>query len=514
MPKLRPVLFLNPPFKPEFGRFSREQRSPAITKSGTFYYPMWLCYAAALVRQRGWPVQVIDAPAKRLTLQQVLSQVKTLQPGLVVLDTSTASIVNDVQVGEAIKALLPETAIILVGPHVSATAAETLALSTRIDAVARREYEFTILAAAQALAEHHGPVSEALADIDGLSYRDASGQIFHNPDRPLVEDLSQFPWVSRIYKDFLNYRDYFYSGNLYPVVTIIAGRGCPHRCNFCVYPQTFTGNFYRRRPVVDLVDEICYILKNFSPLGEIMLEDDTIDAKKQHCLEFCEEILRRGLKCAWSANSRVDLDLETMKLMKRAGCRSLLVGFESGSEDLLREMKKGININKSINFMENARKAGILINGTFLVGLEGETLQTMQATVDLAIRLNPDIAQFFPIMVYPGTALYDRYREKGYIKAESYADWVTPEGLHNCVIDLPDLSGKDLVRFCDQARRAFYLRPGYWFYKFIQGLTNPREGLRTLLAARTFFKYLWRGSFPRQPDLAARHPERRPGMYH
>ena len=144
--------------------------------------------------------------------------------------------------------------------------------------------------------------------------------------------------------------------------------------------------------------------------------------------------------------------------------------------------------------MAEARKAGVLIHGCFMVGLPGETRETMEETLNLAMRLNPDTVQFYPVMIYPGTEAYTWYQERGLIATSDFSKWITPEGLHNTVISTETLSSEGLVRFCDDARRRFYLRPSYILYKFKQMVTNPREIKRTLKAGRTFFKYLLKGS--------------------
>jgi len=482
------IAFVNPPF---FRKYSREQRSPAVTKSGTFYYPMWLSYGTGYTEKMGHEVQLWDAPADGWTVHGILAKLRDFGPRLVVVSTSTPSIYNDVEVAAAIKDTLPEAFVVLVGVHVSALPKETLALNSAIDAVAVGEYEHTMADLAEHLEGRHN-----LEKVAGLVYRDEHEQreVVVNSPRNRVADLDEIPWVGRTYKKFLNYRNYFYSGNLYPVVVFLTSRGCPHRCSFCVYPQTFTGHRIRYRSVGDVVDEMEYVVKEFSPLGEIMFEDDTLTTIKKRTVELCEEILRRRLQVRWSCNARVQLDLETMRLMKRSGCRSLLVGFESGSQQVLNGMRKRNKLELYEQFMQDTRKAGLLVNGTFLVGCAGETQETMRQTLDLAKRLNPDVAQFFPVMVYPGTELYDDYMEKGYVISENFRDWLNREGLHNCVVDLPSVSAREMVEFCDTSRREYYLRPGYIIYKALQVLCSPSEGIRSIKATKNLFKHLVRGT--------------------
>jgi radical SAM superfamily enzyme YgiQ (UPF0313 family) len=488
------ILLLNPPFK---GKFSREQRSPAVTKSGTLYYPMWLAYATGTLEKEGFHVKLVDAPAAGMDENDVLKIAKELKPSLVVIDTSTPSIYSDVKMAEQLKELaasnreLPIPVIALVGPHVSATAEETLKLSDKIDIVCRGEYDYTLTDLARNFENkpHRTMDTNWCANVQGISYR-ADTEIVHNPARPAVNDLDAIPFVSKVYKSHLDYTSYFYAHSQHPIVTIISGRGCPHKCFYCVYPQTFSGKTLRYRSVKNVVDELEFIVTEFEGLKEVMFEDDTLAINRTRCREFCEAIISRNLHFKWSANSRADVDYETLRLMKKAGCRLLCVGFESGDQQVLDNMKKGIKLDTMKEFAQHAKRAGILVHGCFLLGNPGETKETMRRTLEFAKELNPDTAQFFPIMVYPGTEAYEWAQKSNYLRTRDYRDWLTPEGLHNCVVDFPHLPSHELVQFCNQALKEFYLRPSYMLRKSVQIITNPSEGKRILKSLRTFAKYL------------------------
>ncbi|WP_420266702.1 B12-binding domain-containing radical SAM protein [Candidatus Magnetominusculus dajiuhuensis] len=476
------ITFLNPPY---MKKFSRAQRSPAVTKSGTLYYPMWLAYAAGASEMAGFSIDLIDAPADGLDLASVTRRIKTFSPSLVVVDTSTPSIYNDAQICETLKAALPDAFIAVVGTHVSALPQECLRLSPAIDAAAVGEYDYTIAALAEAL-NNKTPV----AAVAGLYFKDGT----NSGPRPAIANLDELPFVSRVYKRFLKMENYFNPNALFPMVTITTSRGCPHECIFCVYPQTLMGHKLRQRSVNNVLDEIEYIISAFDGVKAIFFEDDTFTANRKRCVELSEGIIKRGVKISWTANARATLDYETMGVMRRAGCRSFCVGFESGSQQMLDNIKKRTVIDDMGKFMEAARKAGILVHGCFMVGLPGETKATMAMTLDLAKRLNPDTVQFYPMMIYPGTGAYDWYSERGLLTTKDFSKWLTPAGLHNTVIRTEELSSEELVRFCDNARREFYLRPAYLLYKLRQVITHPRELKRTVKSARTFMKYLLKGS--------------------
>lgn len=486
------IWVLNPPF---LKKYSRPQRSPAVTKSGTIYFPIWLAYCVGVLEEAGHAVTFTDAPARGLDLDEILRIGKRLEPVLIVMDTSTPSIDNDIHVGEQLKKILPQSFIIVVGTHVSALPEETLLKSDSIDAVARREYEYTVRELASLLANKASIVSDgdSLKEISGLSFK-SNGKILHNPDRAYIKDLDELPWVSRIYKKHLRIHDYFNPNAPYPMVTLTTSRGCPFRCSFCVYPQTFTGRKFRFRSIEDILGEMEYVVQEFPDAKSIFFEDDTLTANKKRCLEFANAVIDRGIKIPWVANSRIDLDLETMLKLKSAGCRELCVGFESGDQDVLDSMGKGIQNDRMFRFMEDAGKAGIFIHGCFMMGFPGEDLERVKKTINLAIKLKPDTIQFYPVMVYPGTEAYEEYKKKGWITSQNFRDWITPEGLHNCVVRNETLTSSELVRLCDLARRRFYLRPGYIIYKLHQMIKKPAEIVRTVKAARTFFKHLIIGS--------------------
>ena len=449
---------------------------------------MWLSYAAGYSEKAGHTIDLIDAPAADLDNTQTLARLKGFSPKLVVVEVSTPSIYNDADFCELIKKELPDTSIIMVGTHVSALPEESLALNTHIDAVAIGEYDLTVTEAADALA-----ANSDLRNVPGLCLREGDG-FFHTGPRKLCNTLDEIPFVSSIYKRFLQIDKYFNPNSLFPMVTITTTRGCPHRCTFCVYPQTMMGHKVRSRSVNNVVDEIEYIIDNFDGVKAIFFEDDTFPANQKRCVAICQEIIRRKIKISWTANARAELDYETMRIMKQAGCRCLCVGFESGSQQLLDNIKKRLTVAKVGDFMTAAKKAGLLIHGCFIVGHPGETKETMEETLRLAIRLQPESAQFYPVMVYPGTAAYKWYEERGLIHSKDFSKWITPDGLHNTVVRGEHLSSQELVRFCDHARKSFYLRPSYFLYKIWQMVKSPSEIRRNLKSVRTFTKYLIRGS--------------------
>ncbi|MBN1984093.1 MAG: cobalamin-dependent protein [Chitinivibrionales bacterium] len=485
------ILVVNPPFLP---MYSRESRSPAVTKSGTLYFPMWLAYAVGFLEKHGHEVLFIDGAASSKSREEILAAAVRFNPGLTVLETSTPSIYSDVEMAVSIKKALSATFTILVGVHVSAVPEQTLQEAPpQLDAVAVSEYDATLVELAQKLSDSTGSFSDAdCASIAGIAFRDKKGSVIRTKPREFIADLDSLPFVSSVYKKHLDITPYFYSHSRHPLMVLLTGRGCPYQCTYCVYPQTLVGHQYRKRSIANIVEEFVYIQNNFPQVKEIMIEDDALTADRKRCRDFSQALIdAKATKIPWSANSRADVDLETMRIMKKANCRLFCVGFESGDQTILDNIKKNITIEKIRQFRKDAARAGILIHGCFMVGNKGETAQSMERTLCFAKELNTDTAQFFPIMVYPGTEAYTYFDEKGWITTKDYRKWLTKDGLHSSVVSNPELTYDVLVAFCNRARREFYLRPRFILAKCIQMFTHPKEAKRLLKAFKTFYRYMF-----------------------
>ena len=487
------IVFINPPFKAEYGKFSRESRSPAVTKSGALYYPLWLIYAAAYSRKCGHGVDFIDAPAKPLDEAQTMERVAELskpdEKVLFVLGTSTPSIKSDVAFGARLKDAYRNSFILLVGTHPTATAEETLGYDERIDAAAIGEYDYIVRELADTMDS-----GKPLSEVRGLCIRDGSGFARTAP-MPPIEDMDGIPFAAEFIKEHLNERDYFFAAATWPSIQIFTGRGCPCRCDFCVYPQTMHGHRYRARSPENVVAEFEYIAANFPDVKEVVIEDDTFTIDKRRLTAICTLLIGKRLnrRLRWLCNARVNtLDLETMRLMSKAGCRLIIPGIESGSQQILDNIRKGTKVEQYLPYVRNAKKAGLLVHACYMVGNQGETKETMRDTLALALKLNTDTAQFFPLIPYPGTAAYEYNKKMGFLTDGGYEGYCDECGMHNTVLSLPDLSAQEMVDFCNYARRRYYLRPRYILHRLRVGLTNPDDLARSLKAFGKLRKYLFK----------------------
>ena len=491
------ILLLNPPFKTEHGRYSRSSRSPAVTKSGTLYYPIWLCYVAAILEKDGHEISVIDSCAYGYDLKETLQLVTEKRPQFIVLDTSTPSIYSDIDVAKEIKGIVPESVIVLIGTHPSAVPEETLGISDMVDAVAVGEADYTVRELAKRIADAEMSRlrtdsdyrKSLMSSIDGLAYR-AGDEIHLNEKRELIRDLDAIPFVSQIYHKYLDTKKYFFAASDYPEIQIMTARGCVAKCTYCVYPQTMHGWKYRVRSAQNIADEFQWITENMPEIREIGIEDDTFTGIDKRVIDFCNELIRREIKIKWYCNVRVDLKYDIMKLMRQAGCVLLTVGYESANQQILENIDKRATPDMILEFSKNTRRAGLLVHGCFMAGNRGETKETLQQSLDLSLKLMDDTMQFFPLMVYPGTKDYDWMKEKGLLNIYNYAEYVTEDGNHNGVARMPDMTSEEITEWCNQARRQYYLRPKYLAYKLWQQVRHPSEIRRTFKSAKRFIRFL------------------------
>lgn len=474
------TFFVNPPFKAEHGKFARENRSAAITRSGTLYYPLWLIYAAAICEKEGFDVEFLDAPATPLGYDDAFAYIVEHgeETKLFVVDTSTPSIYSDIAFADNLKELYPDAFVMLVGTHPSALPEETLNNSRSVDAVAMHEFDYIVRDVAKALEAGEDPFQ-----VPGLAWCDAQRKVTVNEPHPFITDLDEIPFAAEFIKKHLNERDYFFAASAYPEIQIFTGRGCPARCTFCVYPQTMHGHKYRLRSPENVVDEFQFIADNFPDVKEVVIEDDTFTVRKERVVEICNLLIERGLhkKLRWLCNARVNLDYDTMVLMKKAGCHLIIPGIESGSQEILNNIRKGTTLAQVKQYMADAKRAKIKVHACYMVGNKGETKETMQQTLDLAMRLKADTAQFYPLLPFPGTEAYAWAKENGYIKGD-YSDYVKEDGTINCLLELPEISAEEMVQFCDDARKKYYWRPSYIAHRLRVGLTDPEDLKRSIKA--------------------------------
>jgi len=464
------TLFLNPPSFNGFdgGAGSRYQCTREVK---SFWYPTWLAQLSALVEGS----RLIDAPAGDISLEEVLPLATDYE--FLVLYTSTPSFPNDVKIAEAFKQANPKLIIGFCGPHVAVNPDHTVLASEAIDFVAGNEFDFTI----QEIAK-----GRPLEEVDGIIYK-KDGKPVHNKDRALVEDMDSLSWVTKVYKENLDTKNYYNGYMLHPYMSFYTGRGCKSRCTFCLWPQTISGHNYRTRSVDNIIGELTYARDNFPEVKEFFFDDDTLTDNIEHVEALAKEIGKLGI--TWSCNAKANVPYETLKIMKDNGLRLLLVGYESGNQQILINIKKGIRTDIARQFTKDCHSLGILIHGTFIVGLPGETKDTIEESIKYAQELNPQTIQVSLPAAYPGTFLYKQAIENGWLIDDS--SLVGDDGVQHSVLNYPHLSSDDIFEAVDNFYKRFYFRPWKMATLFFEMCKDWEIMKRRLREGVEFFKFLF-----------------------
>jgi len=432
------TLFLHPPSFQGFdgGAGSRYQARREIR---SFWYPTWLAQPAALVPGS----RLVDAPPADLTLADVLPLAREYE--LVVLHTSAPSFAHDVKVAEALKGENPALRIGLIGAHVAVQREVALAASPALDFVCGNEFDFTIREIAE---------GRPLAQVAGLSYRDGTGELRRTLERAPLEDMDALPWVVDVYARDLDVSRYVIGYLQHPYVSLYTGRGCRSKCTFCLWPQTVGGQRYRTRSVDNVVAEIAHATRLFPQVREYFFDDDTFTDDLPRAEAIARGLGRLGV--TWSCNAKPDVPRASLEVLRDNGLRLLLVGYESGSQAILNNVRKGTRLDRAREFTRQARALGIKIHGTFILGLPGETRETIEATIRFAQEIDPHTLQVSLAAPYPGTALHREALERGWLESEGLVDG---RGTQASVIGYPHLPRTEIFRSLETFYRRFYFRP-------------------------------------------------------
>jgi hopanoid biosynthesis associated radical SAM protein HpnJ len=462
-------LFLNPPTFDDFdgGAGARYQASREVT---SFWYPTWLCYPAGMIEGS----RVVDAPVQRLDLAACLEIARDFD--MVVMYTSTPTLAIDTATARAIKAQRPSTVTVLVGPHVSILPEESLRQSEgAVDLVCRGEFDYSI----KELCE-----GKEWDEVEGISFYQG-GQVVHTPERQPLKDLDALPFASKIYLRDLPINEYVIPHFLNPYVSIYTSRGCPARCIYCLWPQTFSGRSMRCRSPQNVYEEVKWIVENIPQMRELSFDDDTFTANINHAREVARLIKPLGI--SWTINARANCDYETLKIMKEAGLRHLVVGYESGSDKILKTMKKGVTVEQATRFTRDCKKLGLSIHGAFIMGLPGETRETINETIEYAKRLDLESIQASIASPYPGTEFYDLCVENGWISSDAFLD---ASGHQKCIIKYPDLSSAEIFDSVEQFYNKFYFRPKYILRSIGRMIVDSAERKKLLREGKQYLSYM------------------------
>jgi hopanoid biosynthesis associated radical SAM protein HpnJ len=461
------TLFLNPPSFENFDG-GAGSRWPATREIESYWYPVWLAYPAGMLEGS----RLLDAAPHHVSAEETIRI--ACDYDFLVLFTSSPGWRGDQKLAEAMKAANPRLKICFVGPPVTTEPERALKECPVIDFVVRREFDFATVEYAQ---------GKSLEEILGISYR-KNGGVAHNPDRPPVDNLDALPDVTDVYRRDLDPKRYNVPFLLWPFVSLYTTRGCPAQCTFCLWPQTLSGHPWRQRSTDRVAAEMARAKEYWPWVKEFFFDDDTFNIQKARTIELCRKLQPLGL--TWSCTSRVTTDYETLKAMKEGGCRLLIVGFESADPQILKNIKKGATVERARAFMKDCKKLGLVVHGDFILGLPGETKETIRKTIDFAKELDCETIQVSLAHAYPGTELYDFAKKNGFLVNDQA---MVDEGGHQLAhIEYPGLPRDYIMEMVHRFYDEYYFRPRAIFRIVRKAAFDSVERRRLYKEARAFLK--------------------------
>jgi len=485
------TLFLNPPSFENFDG-GASSRWPATREIDSFWYPVWLSYPAGMLPGS----RLLDAPPHKVSAAETVQIASDYE--FVVLFTSTVGFDSDLRLIRRMKEVKPDLKVAFVGPPVQIKPEESLMASPDIDFIVRGEFDHAVVEFAQ---------GKPLGEIAGVSYR-KNGQVVHNPSRPALEteELDRLPFATEVYKRDLVIENYNVPFLLHPYVAFYTSRGCPALCTFCLWPQTLSGHAWRVRSSENVAREVRQALKLFPQAKEFFFDDDTFNIRKDRVLELCAKFKPLGFR--WSCTARDHSDYETLKAMADAGARLLIVGFESGDPQILKNIKKGATVEMARRFAKNCKELGIAIHGDYIIGLPGETKESIQRTIEFAKELDSETIQVSIAHAYPGTEFYDYAAQHNYLAAEASADSAGHQLPH---LQYPGLELEEMMAAVNRFYDTYYFRRRVVWRIVRKALWDNSERKRLYHEAVEFLRLRaerWR--YARNPKAGSRTPPTMP----
>jgi radical SAM superfamily enzyme YgiQ (UPF0313 family) len=439
-----------------------------IANHGNFQQPLGILYIAAFLREHGYEVSVIDAQIFNLDNNEVVTKLKKINPDLIGITATTTTITSAAQLAKKIKENL-DVPIVLGGPHISGIP-EDLKNYNSIDMGVVGEGELTFLELTECIEKGKDPKN---GEIKGLVFL-KNNKIVQTERREYIQNLDDLPFPARDLVPPLKYYKQSPASCKYePYATLITSRGCIYRCTFC--DRSVFGNYVRVRSPRNVIDELL-ILKDKFHANEFRFWDDTFNLDNKRVIELCKGMIREGVDLPWTCFGRLDrVTEEQLKWMKRAGCWQISYGIESGSNQILKNVRKGITTQLIRKNVLLTKKMGIEIRGSFILGLPGESKKTIQETIKFARSLPLDTANFFIATPYPNTELYEEALKNGELKPPNCWDKFGENNPEHIPYTPNGLSKACLQKYFSKAHKSFYFRLTYILRKTICDLRNPRK---------------------------------------
>jgi radical SAM superfamily enzyme YgiQ (UPF0313 family) len=409
-------------------------------------FPFWLAYATALLKSHGYRVQLIDAIAEGLTDEEFLERVRGLSPRIIFLETAAPSFHVDMSFARQLKHALPKSVVVMGGPIVSSHGIQLMRQTVSVDYMIAKEYEVSLLYLTNALLKGQG----SLDTVPGLIYQTRDRGIAENPQS--LVDINALPWPERESLPIYNYQDLF-AGMRFPMANLMASRGCPYDCDFCVWVQAhYNDHRYRIRDVNDVAREAKWLCEKFG-MKALFFDDDTFNIGRRRIEQLCEAFRSEGITVPWAIMGRADgSPRDVLEKMKEAGLVSVKFGVESGNQDLVLGLGKRLLLDSVREAVNNCKDVGILVHLTFTLGVSGETAESLEQTIRFALELDPDSIQFSINTPFPGTPAFTRAEASNLIRIE---EWQAFDGSHSAVVDYENVTREQLQSALERAYLLF-----------------------------------------------------------
>jgi radical SAM superfamily enzyme YgiQ (UPF0313 family) len=448
---LRIFLGNSPWLKRGFYGVRAGSRWPHFEKKGNRYmpFPFFLAYSAAILEENNFDVLLVDGVAERISEEDFLNRFDSFKPDLIVLEVSTVSLDKDLEIAYSLNKRFKSAArIVFCGLHFEMYNESFLEKYNFVDFVIKGEYEFSLVDLAGFL---NNGINISLKNIPGLIYRDTEGAIQNNPIG-ILDNLDRLPWPARHFLPKDGYEDLpdILPG---PTAQMLASRGCPYQCIYCAWPQImYNSNRYRTRSAEDVAREMEYLVFECG-FKSIYFDDDVFNIGKNRVLELCRHIKKRKLNIPWAAMGRADIsDKESLEAMVEAGLCAIKYGIESADQAIVNNCGKALDLKKSEENIYIAKKLGLKIHLTFMLGLPGETRETIKKTINFALKIDPYSLQFSIATPFPGSRYFEILDEKGYILSKNWQDY---DGYSRAVIRTENLTQHDLENALKDAERIW-----------------------------------------------------------
>src|SRR3990172_3353198 len=443
------IVLISPPL-------SMDKQAGSLKDIANVLPTLGIGYIAAVLEKEGFNVKIIDCIGDNLYPDDVLKILLDDPPDIIGFTATILTINAVINMSKMFRKRFPDTIFVIGGPHLTSLPEKTFEKGD-FDMGIIGEGEFTLLELAREISK--GGMN--FKGIKGLVYRD-NGNIIVNPPRPFAEDLDSIPFPARhLYPPLIKYKPVPASYKKLPVGLIISSRGCPYQCTFC--DRKVFGNKFRAHSPQYVVDEIEELI-NKHGAREIRFMDDIFTMNKKRTVDICEEILKRGIKIPWTCLARVNaVNPDILKKMKQAGCWQVIYGIESGDQNMLDKMKKGVTVEQNEQAIQWSKEAGLNVRATFVFGFPGETLESIKKTVEFAKKSRLDVVNFFTLVLFPGNELYQVAKREGTVIHEDYDQYTSMVDTENTRLHyIPEgMTEVELKNAIRQAYRDYYFRPSY-----------------------------------------------------